>query len=270
MIYTKESIIRQLKAMNAPQDSIVLMHSSLRCIGKVEGGGESLLDILVEYFTEQGGLFCVPVHTVENFLEGKEITLDMTNPQNDLGAFSTIALKSGKGVRSENPVLSVVVFGDKEKSKKFVEEDNFITTPTAPESCYGKLASPPGYVLLVGVGQEKNTYLHCIGEMLNLPDRMDDVEKRVTVKRPNGEIVERKIRMYRCSSVHDVSKRFPKYETAFRYHGCIRDGFIGNAPTQLCDAVKLKNTVSLIIKNANGKDPLSDEVPIPPKWFCTN
>ena len=268
MIHTKKSIINQLKDMNAPQDSIVLMHSSLRCIGEVEGGGEALLDILVEYFTNQGGLFCVPVHTAGNLFEGKEITLDITNPQNDLGAFSTIALKSGKGLRSENPVLSLVVFGDKEKAKKFIEEDSFITTPTAPESCYGKLATQNGYVLLVGVGQEKNTYLHCVAEMLNLPDRMADVENHVTVKRSNGEIVERKIRMYHCNSTIDVSRRFPKYETAFRYHECIRDGFIGNAPTQLCDAAKLKDTVSLIFKNANGKDPLADEVPIPPKWFC--
>ena len=42
--------------------------------------------------------------------------------------------------------------------------------------------------------------------------------------------------------IDDVSLRFVKYETPFRYHGCIIDGFIGNAPTQLCDARKIKET----------------------------
>ena len=43
-MFTKEEIIQQLRAMRAPQNSVVLMHSSLRSIGKVEGGAEALLD----------------------------------------------------------------------------------------------------------------------------------------------------------------------------------------------------------------------------------
>ena len=64
-----------------------------------------------------------------------------------------------------------------------------------------------------------------------------------------------------------ISFSFPKYEVAFRYHKCITDGFIGNAPVQLCDAGMLKDIVELIFKNANGEDPLGTENPIPPKWY---
>ena len=71
--YSKDDIIEQLKSMNAPQDSIVIMHSSLSAIGNVEGGAENLLDILIEYFTDKGGLFCVPTHTWLNVVN-KEIT----------------------------------------------------------------------------------------------------------------------------------------------------------------------------------------------------
>ena len=66
----------------------------------------------------------------------------------------------------------------------------------------------------------------------------------------------------------DISCRFVKYDTAFRYHGCISDGFIGDAPTQLCDARKMKETIELIYKNAQGIDPLKDEHPILPKLYC--
>jgi aminoglycoside 3-N-acetyltransferase len=162
----------------------------------------------------------------------------------------------------------MVVFGDRKKAEQFIKDDAFIATPTAPESCYGKLSSQNGYVLLVGVGQERNTYLHCVAEMLNIPDRMDDVEKTANVKRKNGEIVNRTMRLYRCSKSSDVSQRFPKYEVAFRYYKCITDGFIGNAPVQLCNAAKLKDTVELIFRNSNGEDPLATENPIPPKWYC--
>ena len=265
---TKEQILLQLSSMNAPQDSIVLMHSSLRSVGEIEGGGQLLLDTLVEYFTEKGGLFCVPTHTTRNFFSGIEIALDMSDTVCDLGAFSDLALKDGRGIRSENPILSMVVFGDRKKAEQFIKDDAVVVTPTAPESCYGKLSSQNGYILLVGVGQEKNTYLHCVAEMLKIPDRMDDVEKPANVKRKNGEIVNRTMRLYRCSKSRDVSQRFPKYEVAFRYHKCITDGFIGNAPVQLCNAAKLKDTVELIFENSNGEDPLASENPIPPKWYC--
>ena len=114
-IFSRPEIIEQLKNMNAPQDSVVIMHSSLSAIGAIERGAENLLNILIEYFTEKGGLFCVPTHTWNNL--NKEITLDMTSDNNCLGAFSTIALRSGLGIRSENPTHSLVVFGDKNKAK---------------------------------------------------------------------------------------------------------------------------------------------------------
>ncbi len=245
------------------------MHSSLRSVGDIEGNGEMLLDTLVEYFTKKGGLFCVPTHTAGNLFFGKEITLDFACSKTDLGAFSEIATKRKDGVRSENPVLSMVVFGDKEKVKAFVKDDAFITTPTAPESCYGKLATQNGFVLLVGVGQEKNTFLHCVAETLGLEDRMSSEEKTVRVKYLSGEVIERKIRMYACSKTPDVSLRFPKYEVAFRYHNCIKDGFLGNAPVQLCDAAKMQATVAHIFERSNGVDPLGTEMPIPPVWFLS-
>lgn len=267
-MFSKQQILEQLENLSAPKDGIVLVHTSLRSVGEVEGGGEGLLSMLMEYFTENGGLFCVPTHTAANDYYGKDITLDMSDVYNDLGAFSTIALKDGRGIRSENPVLSLVAFGDKKKVEEFIKDDAFITTPTAKESCYGKLATKNGYVLLVGVDHSKNTYLHSVAEMLNLPDRMGDTFHSMKVKRATGEIVEREMRMYHCEKTQDIALRFPKYGMAFRYHGCIKDGFLGNAPVQLCNAAKMKDVVELIFKNADGKDPLATEQAIPPAWYC--
>lgn len=265
-LYSKADIISQLKDMNAPQDSIVIMHSSLRAIGAVEGGPECLLHTLIEYFTEKGGLFCVPTHTWHNL--SKEITLGMAGDDTCNGAFSTIALQSKLGVRSENPTHSLVVFGDKEKAMDFIKDEPFVQSATAPEGCYGKLFSHDGYVLLVGVAQNRNTYLHAVDELLQTPNRMAVTPESTRIHRENGEMINRNITLYYSDFVHDISERFTKYDTAFRYHRCITDGFIGNAPTQLCSARKMKETVELIYKNSCGQDPLFDEAPIPQKWYC--
>ena len=62
------------------------------------------MDTLIEYFTEKGGLFCVPTHTTRNFFNGVGVALDMFDVSCDLGAFSDIALEDGRGIRSENPI----------------------------------------------------------------------------------------------------------------------------------------------------------------------
>lgn len=44
--YTRSDIFAELAQMGAPRDRVVLMHSSLRLIGEVEGGACGLLDVM--------------------------------------------------------------------------------------------------------------------------------------------------------------------------------------------------------------------------------
>ena len=104
-MYKKSDIKEQLKKMNAPKDSVVMVHASLRLVGEIEGGGEALLDALIEYFTEDGGLLCVPTHTWGN-LGTDKITLDLTKGESNLGAFAVIAANDKRGIRSANPTHS--------------------------------------------------------------------------------------------------------------------------------------------------------------------
>ena len=266
--YTKEEIFHQLKQLRAPTDSVVLMHSSLRAIGSVVGGAEALLDTLIAYFTQNGGLFCVPTHTWHNL--GKEITLDLSSDESCLGAFAGVAIRDPRGIRSENPSHSMVVFGDREKAQEFIQDELWVSSPTSPDSCYGKIIDMGGSVLLVGVAHDKNTCLHTVEEMLCLPNRMDDKPIPVAVRKKDGQILNSKMVLFYTDYTDDISCRFGKYETAFRYHRCITDGFVGNAPVQLCDARKMKETIALIYRNSNGADPLASEGSIPQKWYCVN
>jgi len=266
MIFAKEDLFRQLEQLGAPRDSVVLVHSALRLVGPVEGDGEGFLDALVDYFTGEGGLLCIPTHTWHNL--DKEITLDMTSEDTCLGALAALAIRDGRGIRSESPTHSVVVFGDREKALELIKEEPFARTPTAPETCYGKLYEMGGYVLLVGVSHNRNTYLHAVDEMLKIPNRMEDRTIPMTVRRADGSVIKRQISLFYTDYTEDISWRFPKYEIPFRYHGCIKDGWLGRAPVQLCDARKMQETVARIYQNSKGEDPLYGEEPIPPKWYC--
>ena len=153
--YKKEDFLRQLADMNIPRGGVVLVHSSLRLVGNIEGGGATFLDALIEYFTADGGLLCIPTHTW-GFLR-RDITLDMTRPETCLGALSNIAAADSRGIRSENPTHSMVVFGDQDRASAFVENELWVTSGTSPESCYGKIFREGGHILLVGVSHSRNT-----------------------------------------------------------------------------------------------------------------
>lgn len=265
-IYTKDDILCQLAEMRLPRDCVVLMHSSLRLVGRLEKGGETLLDAMIEYFTAEGGLFCVPTHTWSNLK--REITLDMQDFSTCLGAFSDLAAADARGVRSQNPTHSMAVFGDRSRALDFIKDEATLTSGTAPESCYGKLYREGGYVLLVGVAHNKNTYLHCVEEMLGMENRLSAESREVVVRLASGEFITSQVRTHHADFTSDVSARFPKYETAFRYHGAITDGFIGNAPTQACDARIMKDVMERILSRTEGVDPLADERALPPKWYC--
>ena len=263
-MYTKQQLFEQLKAMNAPKDSVVLMHTSLRAVGEFEGRGEGLLDALIEYFTENGGLFCVPTHTWNKLCGGKgELTLDMNCTKTCIGTFPDIAAASTKGVRTSHPTHSMVVFGDDAKVKEFIAGEENIDTSTHPDGCYGKLYKYGGYVLLVGVAHANNTYIHSVEEMLDIPERISEKHVDVTVKLRNGTVVPKKLRHH----IGFISKQFPKFEPAFRHHGCIVDGYVGNAVTQLCDARKMKEVVELIWERSGHRDTLIQDEIIDEKYW---
>lgn len=267
-MFSKEFILNQLREMGVPQDRPVTIHTSLKSIGEVEGRGEGLLDLLIEYVTAKGGLLCVPTHT-HDYLYAKDlITLDLLKPFTQLGAFPTIAVNDPRGVRSINPSHSMAIFGDKEKAREFAAADNGIKTCTSPSGCYGRLYDEDGYVLLVGVDHNKNSFLHCAEEMLNMPNRLTNEEIETRIRHLDGSIELFSLRTYRpIPELGDVSSRFSKFEPAFKKNGCITYGKIGNADTQLCSCRGMVAVMRMILERSNGKDVLADELPIDEKYY---
>ncbi|MBQ8836980.1 MAG: AAC(3) family N-acetyltransferase [Clostridia bacterium] len=258
-MFTKQQIFEQLKEMRAPQNSVVLVHSSLRSVGETEGRGEGFLETLIEYFTSDGGLLCIPTHTWANVSDKNKITLDLLEPKTCIGTLPDIAACHSAAVRSTHPTHSMAVFGDKHKAQEFVSGEEKQITPAHPSGCYGKIFNNNGYILLVGVGHNRNTYLHCVEEMLGITNRLAPSPEIATMRHKDGRIETRMIHPHNAVGIGDVSLRYPKYEPAFRYHNCIVDGKIGNAVVQLCSARKMKEVMELIFNRSGGAELFADD-----------
>ena len=63
-MYTKEDLKEYLKAMGLTGKETILVHSSMKSIGEVEGRADTVLDAWIEYFGH--GLLLLPTHTWKN------------------------------------------------------------------------------------------------------------------------------------------------------------------------------------------------------------
>ncbi|MDD7152990.1 MAG: AAC(3) family N-acetyltransferase [Faecalibacterium prausnitzii] len=50
MAHTKETLRQDLVAMGLTGTETILIHSSMKSIGEVEGGADTVLDVLMEFF----------------------------------------------------------------------------------------------------------------------------------------------------------------------------------------------------------------------------
>ena len=267
-MFTKIDLIRHLEEIGVPQNKPVIVHTSLKAVGEIEGGGQTLLDALIEHVTLNDGLVVVPTHTFDNYYtDHKFISLDFNNFRPCVGTFPIIAAADARGKTALNPTHSVTVFGDEDKVNEFIECEKSVDTPTSPKGSYGKLFDLKGSVLLIGVGQEKNTYLHCVEEMLNVPNRLSNDKVTLGVRFRDGTIFEKETYYMYSKGIYDPSEYFGKYEPAFRHHGAIVDGYIGNAKVQLCSVVKMTDVFKTVRERSGGVELLADHQPLNEEWY---
>ena len=275
-MHTKESLTAQLSALGAPRDVPVVVHTSLRAVGPVEGRADGFLDALISYFTRdrspEGGLLCIPTHTWARLGKEDPVTLDMSSGETCIGTLPSVAALRPDGHRSMHPTHSMAVFGDPEKAEDFIAGEVMTDTSTSPRGCFGKLYDRGGYVLLVGVGHNRNTYLHSAEERLGVPNRLSEGYVRADIRLLSGDVIERPIRCHHAEGIGDVSARYPRYEPAFRAHGCIRGGTLGDAPVQLCDCRKMTEVMALIRERSKGAelmagDPGDPALSIPEEYY---
>lgn len=251
----KAEILQQLEQFSKAVGKIVIVHTSLKAIGETEGGGATLLDALIEYFTKDGGLLCIPTHTWTSDIYDRRESFSC------LGVLPTLAAAHPDAVRTLHPTHSLAVFGNKDKVEKFVEYEAYADSPANPKGCFGKMYENDGYVLLLGVNQTKNTFIHFVEELLKKPGRLTDYKVEKTIIHKDGRCEKRQLYWF-DERIGDVSKKFYKFEAPFRYFGCIQDGKIGNAPVQLCNCRKMKEVIERIYVNNNYEELLADDLPI--------
>lgn len=189
--------------MGLKKGDIVLVHSSLAAIGEIDGGGDTLIDAFLEVLGK-GGTLAVPTF-------------------GSLGKFTEL-LSSRKGAfKSIHPVASIAAIG--KDAEALCVNHWKAETAHAENTPYMRLAERGGYIMLLGVDQDRNTTLHSVEAILKLP-YLKEITR--TFKNENGKEITGSWKHF-----PGPHRDFIGIDKVLRDSGKMKTGKIGNAVARL-------------------------------------
>ena len=224
-------------------DDKVVVHASLRSVGPIENGADGLIDALKDYLNK--GLLIIPTHTWDEVCRDHPF-YDVRTSVPCIGTLAKVAFARKDGVRSLHPTHSVVAFG--EGAADFINGEELCASPAPVNSCLSRLYEENGKVLLIGVGHERNTYLHSVDERLGIPDRLNPDPFVITITDQEGNTLKSPPFHTHFTAAADqcVSEYYPNYKEAFEYTGAVSYSKLGDALVYVCDARRMTDALKLI------------------------
>ena len=247
---TERDVFRMMEDFEIPRNAKVNIRASIHAIGGIEGGADGLIDSLKAYLSD--GLLLVPTHTWAT-VNRENPTYDVLRTPPCIGTLAGAAAFRKDGFRSLHPTHSMTGFGREAESYLAGEEN--AKTPTPVGGALSRLAEEGGYVLLVGVGMEQNTFLCAVDEMTEVPfpGHLSRYPFDIGIYDHAG----RRIldRGYRCHENAGGSRGFPRFNHAFRATGATEIGSLGNAPVICGSCSMMADVMGRVLARAD-RDPL--------------
>ena len=234
----KEQLISQLKGIGITEGTDLHVHSSLKSIGPVEGGPDTIIDALQEVIGPEGTLM---MSTVSGNVNPEQPVFHVDHTPSTVGYLSNVFRKRKGAIRSMHPVHSIVAMGP--KAEFFTEGHLEANTPWSPDSPYGKMMRNGVKILFLGVNFECNTCMHALEIEARVPGL--HTEKTSTLYVFDSDNSMRTIEHHWHAPKKDY---FINMESIVAEKGGLTYGQIGTSISRLLDAETLREVVLPILK----------------------
>lgn len=156
---THADITAGLYHLGLPAGAGVVVHSSLRSFGRVEGGARTVIEALMEVLTPQGTLLMPSFNHNAIVEEGGAGYYHPLETPTTNGAIADLFWRLPGVLRSLDPTHAVAAWG---RNASAYTANHHRTLTMGPRSPLGLLNADGGYGLLLGVGYESNTFHHVV------------------------------------------------------------------------------------------------------------
>jgi aminoglycoside 3-N-acetyltransferase len=227
---TQSQLSQGFAALGVPRGGKVLVHSSLRSLGVVEGGADALIDSLLAVLGPTGTLLAPTLTGSEELSPQHPPVFDPAHTPAWTGIIPETLRRRPAAIRSLHPTHSAAAIGADASS--LLQGHARSVTPCDEWSPYGELARrEDGYILLIGVTHSSNTTFHHVEEVGGLPYHMQPGFAAATVM-VDGAAQTRHIMLHK----YGPARNFDVMEPFFLEQGIQRTGMVGNATVRLVHA----------------------------------
>ena len=253
---SERDVFRMMEGFGIGRNAKVNVRASIHSIGGIEDGADGLINALKAYLSD--GLLLIPTHTWAT-VNRENPLFDVRRTPPCIGTLADAAAFRRDGFRSLHPTHSMAGFGREAESYLAGEEN--AKTPAPVGGALSRLAEEDGYVLLIGVGMEQNTFLCAVDEMAEnpFPGHLSRRPFDIQIYDHTG----RRIldRGYRCHENAGGSRGFPRLNRAFAAAGAIETGTLGLAGVTCGSCPVMADVMGRILSRAD-RDPLlsKDEI----------
>ncbi len=189
-IVLKQDILSALAQLGVQEGQSVMVHTSLSRLGFVCGGAQTVIEALIQAVGPQGTIL-MPTQSWKNLDPSTGVHWEQPEqwwplirehwpaydkritPTNTMGAVAEMFRTWPGTLRSDHPARSVAAWG---KYARELTENHDLSNIFGDGSPIARLYDRNGYVLLLGVGYDKNTSLHLADARADYPGKHTTVE----------------------------------------------------------------------------------------------
>lgn len=224
----------------------VVVHSSMKSMGYVEGGAECVIAALADVVGTEGTLmfptFTFATSYGDSFFSNKDTP-------SCVGLLSEVFRKMDGVYRTNHPTHSVALYG--KLTALLIAGEELDDTPMGVHSPYQRLAEVGAKILMIGCSTGHNSYMHALEEAAGVEYALRG-HQEYTVVDGDGNTRSRRVRRHNFARPEGtVHQRYARALDVLE-EGEYKTALIHGASSVLMDCVALKNRVLQKMKH----DPL--------------
>ncbi len=183
---TRNQIISDLQSAGIPSGDVLLVHSSLKSIGQVDGGAWSVIEALVEV-TNPNCTLVMPTFSYSFLRDGDHIENPPYHPlrtPSQVGLITEFFRFYPGTIRSKHPTHSVAALGP--AAEQIIAGHRPTDSPFSRNSPFGRLCEYDTEIMFLGCGVGTNSTLHAVEDWLDLPYMLDCRARAILVDEHNN------------------------------------------------------------------------------------
>lgn len=228
---------RTLSSLSIPPRATVLLHSSFKNLSRDGYQAQSVLSSIVNYMKH--GNLLLPTMSWR-YVNPKSPTFHPLKTPSNTGVLSKIFLKKFNALRSIHPTHSVAGLG--ENISDLLSTHHIDDTPCSKKSPFALLERANGYVVMMGIGFDCCTLIHCAEEQVAPDVYLKPIEEAEDYKCTDYQNRKLNVRLRRHLY---LPRNYWQFQDFLAMEGKIKIAYLGNT---ICLSFKAKDLLEIVLE----------------------